>query len=166
MNHKPLLLFLCLGVLFFPACSHTKRMQREGRAVYIPADQNLYDTIAHQDSLLFAAFNSRDLEGLKQFFSPDLELYQDNIGVRNYEQTVEAFKGLFAKDYVLTRRLVEGSLEVYPIKGYGGIETGKHRFCHTENGKLECGIFKFLHIWEKRDGMWKITRIVTYDHKD
>ncbi len=165
MNIKTLLLPLCLTTFFFFACSETKSIQREKTTVYTPADKALYDSIAHQDSLLFTAFNTRNLESLKQFFSSNLEVYQDNIGVRNYEQTIAAFKGLFQNDYVLTRTLVNGSLEVYPIKGYGAIETGRHTFCHTENGKLDCGTFKFVHIWEKQNGSWKITKIVTYDHK-
>lgn len=132
---------------------------------YIPADKPLYDTIFYQDSILFQAFNSRNLEKMKTFFAVNLEVYQDNIGVRSYEETIEAFRGLFSQDYVLTRSLLKGSLEVYPIKDYGAIETGSHTFCHTENGKLECGTFKFVHIWEHQNGQWKITRIITYDHK-
>jgi hypothetical protein len=132
---------------------------------YMPADKLLYKTIAVQDSILFEAFNSRNLERLKTFFADNLEVYQDNIGVRSYEQSMEAFRGLFTQDYVLTRTLVKESLEVYPIKDYGAIETGSHTFCHAENGKSECGTFKFVHIWEHKNGQWKITKIITYDHK-
>lgn len=131
---------------------------------YIPVNKSLYNTIASQDSILFEAFNNRNLEVLKTFFADDLEIFQDNIGVRNYDQSMEAFRGLFSQDYILTRQLVKESLEVYPIKDYGAIETGSHTFCHTENGKLECGTFKFVHIWELQNGQWKITRIITYDH--
>jgi hypothetical protein len=131
---------------------------------YIPVNKSLYNTIASQDSILFAAFNNRNLEVLKTFFADDLEIFQDNIGVRNYDQSMEAFRGLFSQDYILTRQLVKESLEVYPIKDYGAIETGSHTFCHTENGKLVCGTFKFVHIWELQNGQWKITRIITYDH--
>jgi hypothetical protein len=134
-------------------------------AVSDPADSTLFRNIATQDSLLFAAFNSRDLDRMKAYFSEDLEVYQDNVGVRSYEETIAAFGELFKKDYVLTRQLVDGSLEVYPIKDFGAIETGKHTFSHIENGKLEAATFKFVHIWEKKDGCWKITRLITYDHK-
>lgn len=124
----------------------------------------LYNEILHMDSLLFNAFNSRNLEQMKQYFDPGLELYQDNTGVRNYDQTIAAFGNLFKMDYVLTRQLVPGSLEVYPIKDYGAIETGMHTFSHTENGKPVVGTFKFMHIWQKKDGVWKITRLITYGH--
>jgi hypothetical protein len=124
----------------------------------------LYTTMFLQDSLLFNAFNSGDFERFKKFFSDNLEIYQDNIGVRNNSESMEAFQGLFQGNYKLTRELVEGTLEVYPIKDFGAIETGQHTFCHTELEKLICGTFKFLHIWENQNGTWKITRIITYNH--
>jgi hypothetical protein len=125
---------------------------------------DLYNEIRQQDSLLFVAFNSKNLGAMKTFFDPALELFQDNVGVRNYDQTMAGFSGIFKQDFVLTRKLVPGSLEVYPIKDYGAIETGQHTFTHMENGQEMTGTFKFLHIWQKKDGIWKITRIVTYDH--
>jgi hypothetical protein len=124
----------------------------------------LYAEIAHMDSALFNAFNTRDIDKLKTFFSKELEVYQDNTGLRNYTQTVESFTELFKKEYVLKRELIKQSMEVYPVKDFGAIQTGQHTFCHTENGKLECGTFKFVHIWEKKDGSWKIKRLITYDH--
>jgi hypothetical protein len=127
-------------------------------------DTALYKLIQQQDSLLFTAFNSRNLEGMSKFFSNGLELYQDNTGVRNYAETMSAFKDLFSKDYLLTRTLVPGTLEVYPIKDFGAIETGLHRFSHIENGKPESAVFKFMHIWEKTEKGWKIKRLITYDH--
>lgn len=51
--------------------------------------------------------------------------------------------------------LVPGSMEVYPIKDYGAIETGLHRFCHEDNGKQDCGTFKFLPAWQKKTGNGK-----------
>jgi hypothetical protein len=64
----------------------------------------------------------------------------------------------------LRRRLVPGSMEVYPIPGYGAVEVAAHEFCHEENGTTECGVFKFLHVWQKKDGQWSVTRAVSYDH--
>ena len=148
------------------ACSATKSNQtKNNQQTYMPVDKILYDTIIYQDSILFTAFNSRNFNDFKKFFSDSLEIYQDNMGLRNYKQSMEAFNGLFIGNYVLTRQLIKSSVEVYPIKNYGAIETGQHTFCHTENGKLDCGTFKFVHIWEGKNGQWKIARIVTYDHK-
>jgi hypothetical protein len=44
----------------------------------------------------------------------------------------------------IRRDLVKESLEIYPIKDYGAIEIGVHRFCHKEHGQEECGSFKFV----------------------
>jgi ketosteroid isomerase-like protein len=124
----------------------------------------LFNEIAHLDSLQFGAFNARNLDGLMLYFDSSLELYQDNTGVRNYEQTKQAFGGLFKMDYVLTRKLIPGTMEVYPIKDFGAIETGQHTFSHVENGQLQSGTYKFMQIWQKKDGVWKVTREITYGH--
>ena len=57
-----------------------------------------------------------------------------------------------------------GSLEVFPIKNYGAMEVGVHRFCHVEQGKEECGTFRFVHVWRRTDRKWQIARVVSYGH--
>lgn len=157
-------LFISLAII--SACCPAKNIRSGTNSEkYIPIDNVLYATIIFQDSILFDAFNSRNLDKLKSCFTDNLEVYQDNTGVRDYDQTIASFKELFQKDYVLTRKLLKESAEVYPIKGFGAIETGRHTFCHTENGKLECATFKFVQIWEIKNGQWKIAKIITYDHK-
>lgn len=139
--------------------------QKEGQASpAVPVAPALYDEIARLDSLMFDAFNARDLDKLKTYFTADLEFYQDNEGLASYAQTIKDFKVMFEQNIKLRRELVKGSLEVYPVKDYGAIEIGVHRFCHIENGKDECGTFKFLHVWQKRDGGWKIARVISYGH--
>jgi ketosteroid isomerase-like protein len=124
----------------------------------------LFNEIAHLDSLQFGAFNARNLDTLMNYFDNSLELYQDNTGVRNFDQTKQAFGRLFKMDYVLTRKLVPGTMEVYPIRDYGAIETGQHIFSHIENGKLQASTYKFMQIWQKKDGDWRVTREITYGH--
>jgi len=146
--------FTVLLLLMAPLCTR----------VAAQTSGNLFNEIARMDSMQFAAFNNRDLNGLMSFFDSSLEMYQDNIGVRNYSETTQAFGGVFKMDYVLTRKLVAGSMEVYPIKNYGAIETGQHTFSHIENGQLQVGTFKYMQIWEKKGGVWRVTREVTYGH--
>jgi hypothetical protein len=128
------------------------------------SSNELYDTIAHMDSVLFNAFNAHNLDKLKTLFTDDLEFYHDLGGLTNYAQNMEAFKNNFAKNNGLRRELVPGSLEVYPVKDYGAIEIGAHKFCHIENGRQDCGTFKFAMVWQKKDGEWKISRVVSYGH--
>ena len=117
---------------------------------HTPGNQELYQEIAKQDSLLFNAFNTRDIELFKTMFTEDLEFYHDKGGLTGYDHTINFLKTTAQANNQLKRELVKGSLEVYPIPGYGAMEIGMHRFCHLENGKQDCGTFKFVHIWQKK----------------
>jgi hypothetical protein len=44
------------------------------------------------------------------------------------------------------------------------MELGTHRFCHIENGKQDCGSFRFAHVWQKKDDRWRVTRVLSYGH--
>jgi ketosteroid isomerase-like protein len=165
MSKKNCLLISFLSALFFTAsCKASKNISSGASLKNSPASVELYNSIAHMDSVLFNAFNSRDIEKLKKLFTEDLEFYHDKGGLTNYTQNMEAFKNTAAKNNDLRRELIPGSLEVYPIKEYGAMEIGQHRFCHTENGKPDCGTFKFVHIWKKINNEWKISRVISYGH--
>ena len=124
----------------------------------------LFNKLANLDSSLFAAYNSKNLNLMKTYFTKDLEWYQDNGGLIDFEKVFSNFQSIFNRDYDLKRNLIKESLEVHPIEGYGAIEIGKHQFKHIENGKLEIGTFKFLMIWKNDNGNWKISRVISYDH--
>jgi len=134
------------------------------KAQGVNQEENLYTEITHQDSILFNAFNNHDLETFKSVFATDLEFFHDKGGLTDYNYTVESFKNTIAKNNGLNRQLVKGSLEIHPIKDYGAIQIGSHTFCHPENGKMDCGTFKFVHIWKKTPTGWKITRVISYNH--
>ena len=127
-------------------------------------NEALYKEIAHMDSVLFNAFNTRDTTTFKNVFSTDLEFFHDKGGLTNYEYTINSLRTTALKNNGLRRDLVKGSLEVYPIPGYGAMEIGSHTFCHLENGKQDCGTFKFVQIWQYKNGEWKISRVVSYGH--
>ena len=124
----------------------------------------LYVEIAAMDKKLFDAFNARDIEIIGRIFDESLEFYHDHAGLTGYEATIKQTKENFSRPSSLRRELVPGTLKVYPIKNYGAIQTGAHRFCHVEGGKADCGVFQFVHVWQKRDGEWKLTRVISYDH--
>ncbi|MET3500736.1 hypothetical protein ABIC45_002327 [Mucilaginibacter rubeus] len=131
-----------------------------------PKDQQLFNTIAHMDSVMFNAFNSRNLEVMKTLFASDVEFYNDGKGLTGYEGTMAGFKGIFENKQAadLRRDLLKETLEVYPMPGFGAIEMGTHRFTHTENGQPVIGLMKFVHIWQYKDGLWKVTRVVSVGH--
>ena len=157
-------LALLAALIFLSACSATQKNAGEPVKKYIPVSPELYDTIVHMDSVLFDAFNKRDLEKLKTVFSTDIEFFHDKGGLTDYNQVIANSQKLFDQNNDLKRTPVPGSVEVYPIKDYGAVQTGMHRFCHLEKGKEDCGTFKFVHVWRKKDGQWKLARVISYDH--
>jgi ketosteroid isomerase-like protein len=124
----------------------------------------LRDLVARLDQSMFDAYNAHDADGLMAWFTEDLEFYHDTGGLMDVEQVKTGFTNVFANNKDIRRDLVDGSLEVYPIKDYGAIEIGAHRFCHTENGKPVCGTYRFMQIWRFTDGAWKVSREVSYGH--
>jgi hypothetical protein len=59
--------------------------------------------------------------------------------------------------------LVQGSIEVYPMTGYGAIQMGEHRF--VEAGAETSTIAKFVHLWRQENGLWRISRVLSFEHK-
>jgi hypothetical protein len=55
-------------------------------------------------------------------------------------------------------------LEVYRLKGYGAVEIGVHRFRQPARPEEGEGEAKFVHVWQYKDGEWKVTRVISYDH--
>jgi ketosteroid isomerase-like protein len=159
------MMFAALIVLC--VCSYSAAAQGAQPAEQSAAKQEstpLHDEIARVDATMFAAFNAHDAGALMSLFSEKLEFYHDIGGLQSYSDVAVGFKRMLAQNNGMRRELVAGTLEVYPIKDYGAIETGTHRFCHTEEGKEICGTFKFLHIWRKEGTAWKVTRVVSYGH--
>ena len=157
-------IFLLLSVTF--ACNIKKQSTGENKTS--PSSTELYNTIAYMDSVMFDAFNKRDIIALQSFLSEELEFYHDLGGVTNYNQNIEAFKKTFASDRKLRRELVKGSMEVQPIKDFGAVQTGVHRFYVTEKGQKEklSSEAKFVNLWQNKNSVWKITRIISYGHRE
>ena len=89
---------LLFSALFMSACSHRDSKQEEVETKeYKPVSQELYDTIALMDSILFTALQQQDTVTAKNLFTKDLEFYHDKGGLSNYQQNMEAFKTLFTK---------------------------------------------------------------------
>ena len=155
---KPLLFYSLLVALLLAG------MAGKSQGSQPKQPDSLYQEIVRLDSVAFDAFNRRDIETFKNLFAEDLEFYHDKGGLTNLEYTINSMKEVAKRNDGLRRDLVKGSMEVYPIPGYGAMQMGAHTFCHTENGKLDCGTFKFAHVWKKGDKGWKITRVISYGH--
>jgi hypothetical protein len=131
---------------------------------YVPESKSLHDTIVMMDSILFEAYNTCKLNVFEKLFSDDIEFYHDRGGLSTSKiGLIESLKNNICGK--VTRELIKGSIEVYPIANYGAVQTGLHRFHNNqESSSVPSHIAKFLHIWQKKDGNWKLTRVVSYDH--
>jgi ketosteroid isomerase-like protein len=126
---------------------------------------SLFKTIQSLDAKLFDAYNHCDLEKLGAFLADDLEFYHDKTGLsRGRQALVDGVKNNICGK--VSRELVPGTLEVYPIANYGAVEIGIHRFHHPGHETTESvGEAKFIHLWQNKDGAWKITRVISFDHQ-
>lgn len=126
----------------------------------------LFDKISALDTAVFDAFNHCSAPGQldrhASYFAPDVEFYHDKGGVT---WTREAMIANTAKNVCghFRRELVPGSLKVYPIKDFGAIEEGVHRFCQFKTGDCD-GIANFVIIWRHQGDQWQITRVLSYGH--
>jgi ketosteroid isomerase-like protein len=126
--------------------------------------RDLDKAIVALDAAVFDAFNRCDLERFGAFFVDDVEFYHDEEGVTLGKAALVDS----VKQYICgktTRELVAGSMEAHLMKGYGAIEMGVHRFHHPGHEDTEgVGEGKFIHLWQYKNGVWKIARVYSYDH--
>jgi ketosteroid isomerase-like protein len=130
----------------------------------IKSQEELNKVVTSLDAALFDSFNRCDLQKFAAFFTDDIEFYHDQGGVTlgKEELTASIKKNICGK---VTRELVPASLQVYSMKGYGAVEMGVHRFHHPGHDDSEpVGEGKFVHLWQYKNGAWKITRVISYDH--
>jgi hypothetical protein len=127
----------------------------------------LYEMVLELDKKTFAAFNSCAASGqlLKhaEFFSEDVEFYHDKGGVTwtRAEMLANTEKYVCGN---FRRELVEGSFRVYPVKDFGAIAKGVHKFCQFKSGACE-GAAEFLIVWRQQTNKWSITRVLSFGHR-
>lgn len=131
----------------------------------VPAKEQeaLTQTVTALDTKLFDAYNHCDLGTLGAMVSDDLEFYHDQTGLMvGKAPFLAAIKENICGK--VERTLVPGTLEVHRLKGYGAVEIGVHRFHHPGSTDEPGGEAKFVQLWQEKDGVWKVTRVISYDH--
>jgi hypothetical protein len=128
---------------------------------------SLFNNIAALDGAVFDSFNrcssAEQLQKHAGYFAPDVEFYHDTGGVTWTRQAMLAnTKKNACGNY--RRELVPGSLRVFPVKDYGAIEQGVHRFCQVKTSECD-GMADFVIVWRNHDGKWQITRALSYGHR-
>jgi hypothetical protein len=158
-THFITLLIICIGLL--TACSAKKNTYQLTKN-YKPDDATLYKTIVALDSAFFHTYNTceTNLETYAAFYDENIEFYHDNGGFINSKKAlVEGTKNNICGK--VTRELVKGSIEVYPIKDFGAIEMGLHKFHNKEEPNSVPRVGRFTIIWKKTNSDWKIVKVIS-----
>ena len=112
------------------------------------------------DSIYFHAYNTCDMATQAAIYSDSIEFYHDKGGlVTNKQQLLEAIKKNICGK--VTRVLVKGSVEVYPIPGYGAVEIALHRFINHQESKTASKPDKFIVIWRHQNDRWQMARVIS-----
>jgi hypothetical protein len=126
----------------------------------------LFDELARMDSLVFdATYVACDTQRTNALFTDDVEFYHDRTGFHSGPQVRADFARLAAtcpRGRGVTRELIPGTLRVYPIHDYGAVQMGMHRF--VEKGSSTATAAQFVHLWQQKDGVWKISRALSFEH--
>jgi ketosteroid isomerase-like protein len=152
---------LILTVFLVAACSTLKKEKPENPTAYKPDSQELYDQVVKLDSIFFNAYNTCDMDLQAKFYSDSIEFYHDKTGLSTSKKDVlEATKKNICGK--VTRELVKGSIEVYPLKGFGAVEIGMQKFHNNmEKQSTPSHAGKFIMIWQQTGNDWKIKRVVS-----
>ncbi len=135
-------------------------------------EQKLSSTILERDSLFWTTYNNCDTTRFQNFFSEDVEFYHDKGGLTlGLEALTTSFKQNLCSNnnFRLRREAVPGTVKVFPLQKsgtiYGAVISGEHLFYIIEKGKERLdGHARFTHVWLLKDGVWKMSRILSYDH--
>lgn len=146
-------LFSCAALAASPCLAQDAASARSGP---------LFDELAGMDAALFeAAFVSCDAARFRAIFTDDAEFYHDKTGA-SFGEAVRVMKSC-PRDSGVTRTLVPGSLEVYPMQGYGAVQIGRHVF--AKKGEPGAEEAKFVHLWKREGTGWRLARVLSFDHR-
>jgi ketosteroid isomerase-like protein len=158
---RPIVFSIAFFLIIESSCSTEKNIYRPVKN-YVPDDQALFDTVMKLDSAFFGAYNTCDvnLGTYANFYAEHIEFYHDKGGIMTSKQAIvdATKKNVCGK---VTRELDKGSVEVYPIKDYGAIEFGLHRFHNNLEPNAKSRFARFMVIWHQENSQWKISRVVS-----
>ena len=122
--------------------------------------KELYQTIKELESIYFNAYNTCDLETQEKLIAEDLEFYHDKGGLSTSKSDMmEALKKNICGK--VTRELVQGSIEVSEIPGFGAVQIGMHKFYNSQDPEAVSKPGRFVTLWKKTSDSWQMTRIIS-----
>ena len=128
-----------------------------------PSTDPLTVQVTGLDARVFDAYNRCDLETFGSYFDPHVTFFHDTGGATFDRDAVIANTRRYICGHV-RRELLPATLHVYPIRDYGAIEEGEHRFCELASGRCE-GIAKFVMVWARTGDAWRIISVLSYGHR-
>lgn len=121
-------------------------------------------TLTELDAKLFDAYNRCDMDTFREFFVQGMDFHPDQGGATfDLETVIENTRTTIC--HKNRRELLNRTFRVYPVRDYGAIEEGEHRFCQVATGKCE-GIANILLICQNKDGKWLLRRIISVGHRE
>lgn len=112
------------------------------------------------DQEFFEAYNNCDLEKQASIYSDSIEFFHDKGGLMTSKaEIIEGTKKNICGK--VTRELVEGSVEVYPIHAYGAVQIGYHKFFNSQEPDAESIPSKFITVWRNDNGNWKMAKVIS-----
>lgn len=127
---------------------------------YKPYDQALHNEIAEMDSIYFHAYNTCDMETQRAIYAEDIEFYHDRGGlVTDKEAILKALEENICNK--VTRHIIPGTLEVYPIPNHGAFAMGYHRFENKMEPDAPSIPSRFLAVWTKNSESWQLSRVIS-----
>jgi hypothetical protein len=136
-------------------------------------DGRVMKTVMQKDSLFWTGYNTCNYDGLGEYIADDIEFYHDKGGITlGKSGLIDSIrKNLCSKQNFRTRREANPeTVKIYLLKNsnviYGAIISGEHYFFNSYDNKPEKreGIAKFMNMWILKDDVWKMSRILSYDH--
>lgn len=154
------ILLTFLTIFLFISCTSKEDNNTDQIRKYEPADQKLYEAIVSMDKEFFDAYNGCDLEKQASIYSDDIEFFHDKGGLMTSKEEIIAGtkRNICGK---VTRELIKGSIEVYPINNYGAVQIGFHKFYNNQEPDAKSIASKFITMWKNDNGNWKMTKVIS-----
>ena len=112
------------------------------------------------DKTYFDAYNACDMETQASLLDEELEFYHDQGGLSTDKAgIIESIRQNICGK--VSRELVEESVEVHEIRGFGAAAIGLHKFYNSEEPDAISKPSRFVTIWKQKDDRWSMYRIIS-----
>ena len=137
-----------------------------------PAATDPAAAVRPRDDAFWRAYNACDTAAFRGFLTADVEFYHDRggptIGLDALDTALA--KNLCGGASKLRREIVPDTMRWSILRNgdtvYGAIVAGEHVFYVRPADKPEFldGRARFVSLWLLKDGTWKMSRLLSYDH--